>query len=195
MWHPHRLVNILSLIIIAIFLVLSVIVVQYTIFTKQEADERNLISFTASRPAALQNQDFLIDVAVKKPDKPISGVYFSLTYPREKMELVGIDDWSSPFDMQTEEILGDGIIRYGRDSSKPLVGDQKIAVLKFKSKQPVDLSEISIAADASLVSTDLQNIISQRPVVRYEKEQASGTQGFFDWLTMIVTDFPRLLTQ
>lgn len=194
MWHPRKAVNIISLIVIAIFLAITVLVVQYTIFSKQEADEKNLITFTASSPAVLKDKDLYIEVAVEKPDSPVKGVYFTLTYPQSKMELVSIDDWNSPFDMQTEEITGNGLIKYGRDATDPLTGDQKVATFKFKTTAPVNLSELSVTGDAAIVTPDLKNIISQRPIVRPEEDK-SKTEDFFEWLSNIIENYPRLLTQ
>ncbi len=76
MWHPKKAVNIISLVLIAIFLLITVAVVKMTILTSQEASEKNLLTFIASSPGAFREQEFFIEVAVKKPETPISGVYF-----------------------------------------------------------------------------------------------------------------------
>lgn len=195
MLHKHKIVNIITFVLIALFLGLTVVIIQQTLLSRQEADEKNLITFTASSPGALKNKEFIIDVAVEKLDAPIQGVYFTLTYPEHKMVLTEIDDWNSPFDMTGEEIAGNGLLKYGRDSSKPLIGDQKVARLKFKTSEAITLADISVTGDASIVDQNLKNIISQRPMVEYIPEKKEGVVGFFDWLDMIVTDFPRLLTK
>ena len=192
MWHRKKAVNVISLILIAIFLIITVVIVKVTILTQQRADEKNLLTFTASTPGAFRDEEFYIEVAVKKPETPISGVYFTLTYPKEKMELVSIDDWNSPFDLQNEEITGTGIIKYGRDATQPLIGDQKVVTFKFKTSKPVDLREFSVAGDASIVTPDLKNIISQRPAVTYVESTKSKTESFFDLLYLIITDFPNM---
>lgn len=193
MFHPRKIVNVLSLILIVIFLAISIIVVQQTIFTRQEADEKNLLTFTASSPSALADKEFSIDINVKKPATPVTGVYFSIAYPETKINLILVDTWDSAFDMPGEDILGNGYLKYGRDSSKPLVGDLHVVTLKFEAKEPVDLSEFVITGDASIVTPDLKNILSQRPVVTYVDRKKSRSESFFDWINLIITDYPHLV--
>lgn len=92
----------------------------------------------------------------------VNAVQANLTYPADKLDFVGINAASSPFNIQAESTGGGGFVKVARGIvGTGVTGDRLIAVVTFKVKQNSGTASIGFAGDSALVSgTSNSNVLS-----------------------------------
>lgn len=169
-----------------------------TLEIRQRAQETAGIYVVSNAQHATAGQIFTLDVYVNANDTPVSVVQTNLAYPASKLDVIGIDTSNTPFDVESEYIVGNGLLRIGREASVPVTGNKHVITIRFKVKQDVEYTEITTTPGSIVLrSTDRQNILGSKVVVTPYlppeiKEANAESSLWFKALSGIADFFNRL---
>lgn len=172
-----RFFNIGSYILILIALAVTVVFVQQRQNTQQQAEETARFNVFSELKTTPKNRALNVVTAVNSEKHPIYSVLVKLTYPTEKLELIGVDTKNSDFPYESEKILGAGLIFLGRSTRGAVSGQKYVGTVQFKTKEATDISEIKILPESQIISSvSNENIFKGTAVVdSVEIKDRAGT--------------------
>lgn len=148
-----KIFNIGSYILILAALAVTVVFVQQRQNLQQQAKETARFNLFSELKTTPNNRALNVVVAVNSEKHPIYETLVKLTYPTEKLELIGVDTRNSDFPYESEKILGAGLIFLGRSTRGAVSGQKYLATIQFKTKEITDISEIIILPDSQIISS------------------------------------------
>lgn len=149
--------------LLVLLLPFTLYLVKQTVDIRQLAFETAGIYVVASAQKATAGQTFILDVYVNAGNVPVNVVQTNLFYPQEKLDVIGIETSSSPFNVESEYIVRDGLIRIGREAKIPVTGINRVVAIRFTTLKDVEYTQIQpLPGSLVLRSTDQKNILGSQ---------------------------------
>ena len=158
---------------------------------RQRAQQTTPIYLVPDKETVNQGETLAIALQLKTDVAPVKEVQVNLNYPQEKLSEPDISYSNSPFNETNEQIIGQGLVRIGRNAVIPVAGYNQIASLQFTARQPISLQEISLAPGSYVVSDQDKSLPVSLVVVNssyYQSNQPlqiKPLETFFDILISI----------
>ena len=190
MIRQFSLIRLFFPLIIAVSVPLTVYMVSQQTSLTQFAAEEAVLYMVSDQPAVISGQTLTYTLSVDTHKVPVKSVLLSLSYPADKVDIESIETASSPFDLPLEEIKGSGYLRFGREASTPVFGEQHIATVRVKAKGNFSATEIAPAVGTQILSLENKNIYTDalsRTRTIQEAKSTNPLSSFFEALTNIFT--------
>ena len=125
---------------------------------RQRAQQTTPIYLVPDKENANEGETLAIALQLKTEIAPVKEVQVNLSYPQEKLSEPDISYVNSQFQETSEQIIGPGIVRIGRNAVIPVAGYNQIASLQFTAKEPISLEEISLSPGSYVISDQDQTL-------------------------------------
>lgn len=148
----------------AIFVILilggtvSFYLVKQRLDIRQQAQENGadvILDFNQS--TATPGQTLIVDLSVDSHSTPIQQIQFNFSYPQEKASpKIAYDN--SIFSTPDEEIIGSGVVRFGRNTDKIAVGKTHIGKIEFAALQNISANDINALPNSRILNHYNKNV-------------------------------------
>lgn len=142
-----------------LFILLALFALPVTLFfmyqqqnIRLRAQQVTPIYVIANSQTVAPGDKLAIALQIKTDVAPVKEVQVNLSYPQEKLSSPNVSYSNSPFKVQTENIVGPGILHIGRNALIPVAGYGQIASLTFEVKDTITAKEISLAPGSYAIS-------------------------------------------
>jgi hypothetical protein len=132
--------------------------VKQSLDIRQRAQENGAdVILAFDKNSASVGQVLTLDLSVDSHSTPIDQVQFNFSYPQEKtVPRITYDD--SVFTTPDEEIIGSGVVRFGRNTNKIAVGKTHIGKIEFSAFQNISINDINGLPNSKILSHYNKNV-------------------------------------
>lgn len=104
-----------------------------------------------------EGSSFSVQVRLSADGEKVNAVQANLSYPADKLFLLGIDFSQSAFEVEAETLSSNGLIKIARGQIEGISGDKPVATLNFKPKSAMGEADVKFASGSAVAAAQGSN--------------------------------------